>query len=282
MKDTADDFQLDPTLECGRALRRQVKAFLNPLRLKHSPVALIPSLSTMKFSKCVLLAAIAPATIQAFAPMRPIQRPSTSALNALEDLEAKLLSADEPKKKPEKKKADKAKPETPKKAEKPAAQKLGVDLKAELSSTSIPTPSPAPAPAPKKAPVAKKEKPTAPVKPPAPAPAPVKPAPVKAAPVKVEKPKPEKPKPKAPPAPPKAPAEPDALAVPKGLALGAAPLVVAPVVALAAGRDFLSKTAARREAIQKEIAAKEAAMAKKKASAEVDFGGVVGAAVRNI
>ena len=93
---------------------------------------------------------------------------------------------------------------------------------------------------------------------------------------------------KAPPAPkpapvvkpPAPPAAPDANAVPKGVALGAAPLVVAPVVALAAGRDFLSKTAARRQAIQEEIAAKEAALAaKKKAQADVDFGGLAGAAV---
>lgn len=72
----------------------------------------------------------------------------------------------------------------------------------------------------------------------------------------------------------------DSNAVPAGVALGAAPLVVAPIVALSAVRSTLAKTKARRDEIAREIAefeAKEAArLAKKKA--EVD-GGTLGKAI---
>ena len=72
----------------------------------------------------------------------------------------------------------------------------------------------------------------------------------------------------------------DPNAGPLGVALGAAPLLVAPLVALTAARGALGKTAARREQIQEEIAAKErAAKAKASATASVDSGGVVGALV---
>jgi len=117
---------------------------------------------------------------------------------------------------------------------------------------------PAPAKAPKPAPKAK----AAPVPAPKAAPAPVavksydlpkvekpKPEPKKVAPPpKVEKPKP-KPAPVS-----KAPATPSEPANPAlGVALGAAPLLAVPLLALAAGRGALTKTVARREQIQKEI-----------------------------
>jgi len=78
----------------------------------------------------------------------------------------------------------------------------------------------------------------------------------------------------------KADAVKDPNAGPLGVALGAAPLLVAPLIALTAARGALGKTAARREQIQEEIAAKErAAKAKVSATASVDSGGVVGALV---
>lgn len=64
-----------------------------------------------------------------------------------------------------------------------------------------------------------------------------------------------------------------------GVALGAAPLVIAPFAALAAAKGALSKTVARREIIQEKIAEQAAAAAKKEAKADVDAGGVVGALV---
>lgn len=78
----------------------------------------------------------------------------------------------------------------------------------------------------------------------------------------------------------KADAVKDPNAGPLGVALGAAPLLVAPLIALTAARGALGKTAARRELIQEEIAAKElAAKAKTSATASVDSGGVVSALV---
>lgn len=64
-----------------------------------------------------------------------------------------------------------------------------------------------------------------------------------------------------------------------GVLVGGAPLVLAPLAALVAGRDLLTKTAARRAEIQNEIAEFEAAQAKKKRDAEADAGGIVKAAV---
>ena len=64
----------------------------------------------------------------------------------------------------------------------------------------------------------------------------------------------------------------------KGVALGAAPLILAPVAALALGRSFLTNTAARRQAIQDSI--DEAKAAKETKSAEVDFGDLFKAVVR--
>ena len=56
----------------------------------------------MKFSKCVLLAAIAPSAM-GFVPLRPVQHRAPTNLFALEDLEAKLLGTDEPAPAPKKK-----------------------------------------------------------------------------------------------------------------------------------------------------------------------------------
>jgi hypothetical protein len=86
-------------------------------------------------------------------------------------------------------------------------------------------------------------------------------------------------KPKAPKAP-QAPVSKDPNALPAGVALGAAPLILAPVALLVAGRGVLSGTKARREEIQKEIAAFEAAKQKKKFLAVTDGGEVTKALVR--
>ena len=94
----------------------------------------------------------------------------------------------------------------------------------------------------------------------------------------VEKPKPP-PKAKSVVAPPKKPTESDPNAGLVGVALGAAPLVLVPFVALSAGRDFLTKTAARRAEIEAEIAAAEAAKAKKARDAQVDSAGLAKAGV---
>ena len=233
----------------------------------------------MKFSNLAVLAVVAPLAAgftttsnqRQFAPKNVAFVPSSARTTTqrgamsmdLSDLEKRLL---EPK--PEKKvKAEKPKPEkkAPKKKE----------------------PEPVPAPAPAPAPTGKKGKVTYDLggvdvpKPKKEAPAP-KP--------KVEKPKPapkpkaEKPKPvpKAPKAPkePKAPAAKDPNAVPAGVALGAAPLVLAPIALLGAGRGLLSSTKERREKIQQEIAEFEAAKQKKQLQAEVDGTGVVSALVR--
>lgn len=151
----------------------------------------------------------------------------------------------------------------------------------------------------------KKPKKAAPAPEPVPAPAPVpsaksskydlggvegKPKKVKAP--KEEKPKVEKPKvslpkptpkPKEPKTPkavaPKTPATKDSNAVPAGVALGAAPLVLAPIALLGAGRSVLSATKARRDKIQKEIEEFEAKKAKAKRDAAVDGAGLTTALV---
>lgn len=71
----------------------------------------------------------------------------------------------------------------------------------------------------------------------------------------------------------------DPNAGPLGLALGAAPLLIAPLIALSAARGALGNTAARREKIQEAIAAKERAAKAKSASVSVDAGGVIGSLV---
>ena len=96
--------------------------------------------------------------------------------------------------------------------------------------------------------------------------------------IKFEKPKPPPVSlPKAPKAP-KAPVVADDNAG-LGVLVGGAPLVLVPLAALAAGRDLLTKTAARRAEIQKEIADFEASQAKKKRLANADAGGITKAAV---
>lgn len=71
----------------------------------------------------------------------------------------------------------------------------------------------------------------------------------------------------------------DPNAGPLGVALGAAPLLIAPLIALSAARGALGNTAARREKIQEAIAAKERAAKAKSASVSVDAGGVIGSLV---
>jgi len=72
----------------------------------------------------------------------------------------------------------------------------------------------------------------------------------------------------------------DSNAVPLGVALGGAPLLLAPIVALGAGRSILSKTQARRAAIQQEIAEAERARKKKQLDAEVNGSDLAKALVR--
>jgi hypothetical protein len=74
------------------------------------------------------------------------------------------------------------------------------------------------------------------------------------------------------------PAEPANVSL--GVALGAAPLVALPLLALAAGRGTLTKTVARRDQIQKEI---EAVEKKKRAkfNPQTDSAGIAKATVRN-
>lgn len=65
-----------------------------------------------------------------------------------------------------------------------------------------------------------------------------------------------------------------------GIALGAAPLVLAPVVLLGAGRSFLQATKTRREKIQKEIDEVEKNKKKSILEADVDGGDLAKAVVR--
>jgi hypothetical protein len=207
----------------------------------------------------------------------------------LEDLEAKLLSpepskASKSRAKQEPKPKPKPEPKPSRKVTKPKEKKAD-SLKAELSS--IPKPEPA----------KKVKNATAPAKkvsysldtPPVEKKIEKK--------VKVEKPKVVVQKPAAQPkmtAMPKPGPMPKLAVMPKetrsgdadanaglvGVALGGAPLLFAPLVALSAGRSLLTKTAARREQIQQEIAEAEAAKAKKKLQSQVDAGTLGKATVR--
>ena len=165
------------------------------------------------------------------------------------------------------------------------------------------TPLPAPVPAP--TPAAKKERPAKKEKAPKPEPAPKveKPKPKSKKQLKLEaeaaakaeaeaalqakleaeanakKKAPKQKKEKAPPKPKAAPvaaapADSDPNAGPVGVALGAAPLLAAPFVALAATRGTLQRTKERRDKIQSEIDAFEAAQAKKQVNVNVDGGGL--------
>lgn len=218
----------------------------------------------MKFSKVAVFMAIAPLASAFTVPQSTRFQPKLSESSmrmSLADLEAKLLTEEPVPKKP-------VKAEKPKPAPKPKAEKPKPEPKAEK---------PKPAPKPK----VEKPKPEPKAKPALKAEAPKIAVPEIKVPEIPSIPKRAKPAPKPQPAPkPAAPVASSSSASPlAGVALGAAPLAVAGLGAIAAARGALSETLARREQIQKEIAAAEAAKAKKKAEAEVDFGGVVNAAV---
>lgn len=245
----------------------------------------------MRFSTFAVLSVVA--TASAFVPASNTAFTRQQSLFALADLEAKLLA-------PPEAAAPKVKAEKPKPAPRVKAEKVEKPPKA-----------------PRTKPTPKAEKEAAPVPPvatPAPAPAisskassgkyDLGPPDKKKGPVKLKSaarinPKPEKPKaepkfslptvpklsiPKAAKqvAPPKAPVDSDPSALPLGVVLGGAPLVLAPVVALAAGRDFLSRTSARRQQIEDDIAAKKAAEAKKEIGTEVDGAGLASAVVSTV
>jgi hypothetical protein len=248
----------------------------------------------MKFSSLAVLAVVAPmaagfttsANQRQFAPKNVAFVSSSASASStrrgamsmdLSDLEKRLFDEN---------------PKPLKKTPAPKPERRAPSKKVEPVPEPAPTPTPAPAPAPVKA--AKK--------------VPVKavkvgdydltgvdaaaPKKVKAPPaerpkkIKIERPKVERSlpsfKPKAPKAPkaPQAPVSKDPNALPAGVALGAAPLILAPVALLAAGRGVLSGTKARREQIQKDIAAVEAAKQKKKFLADTDGGEVTKALVR--
>ena len=198
-----------------------------------------------------------------------IEAPS-ALLMSLNDLESKLLTT-EPPAKQSKAAPRKAKTAPPAPVPAPAPEPAVVDKKQKGSKKyvdlgDVPAPK-AKAPAPKPAP---KPQPTPVRAPPAPVKKQERPNRVKAVP----------PPPKAQPVAIKSETVKDPNAGPVGVALGAAPLLLAPLVALTAARGALGKTAARRELIQEEIAEKKrAAKAKAAADTSVDAGGVVGALV---
>jgi hypothetical protein len=240
----------------------------------------------MKFTKLVILAACAAPASSFVNPQHKI-RTAFKPLHAIEDLEAKLLD-DKPSKKAAAAAEKKSKPAASSSAAKPATAGKAASEKLELpkyESFTSPTPEAAPKKVAEKPPKpAPKPKPVPPPRPqpvatPRPAPVP-KPAPAPR-PVAIKK-------PPAPPAvkkvslpkPPKAPAKADPNAVPLGLALGAVPLLLAPVALLGAGRSALAGTVQRREQIQTEIQKKEEAARKKTLQAEVDGSALTGAVVR--
>jgi hypothetical protein len=197
--------------------------------------------------------------------------PSASALlMSLNDLESKLLTT----------------PESPSKQSK-TSRKMKAAPPAQVP---VPAPASEPVVAEKKQKGSKKyvdlgDVPPPKAKAPAPKPAP-KPQPAPRAPPALVKEQERPDRVKVVPPPPKAQpvaiksAVKDPNAGPVGVALGAAPLLLAPFVALTAARGALGKTAARREQIQEEIAEKKrAAEAKAAADTSVDAGGVVGALV---
>ena len=263
---------------------------------------LLFSILIMKFSNLVVLAACTATPVASFVhPQHRVQVTRTSfvkPLYAIEDLEAKLLGGgDQPKKGAKKAAAPAPTPAKPSSSSQPkaaATEKLEIPKYESFTggggSTEAPKKLPLDSPRPSKveskpkpAPVVKEAPKPAPVKAAAPAPKPAPPAPVKAppAPKKVAVVPPRKAVVTKPKPPPKAPVKADPNAVPLGVALGAAPLLLAPLVALGAGRSVLAGTAARREKIQEEIAAREAAK-KKKVAAEVDGGALTSAVVRSM
>ncbi len=216
----------------------------------------------MKFAAISVCAALAASSAGAFVVPSTRQNIAfTTALNEVkyDSLEAKLFTPEpESKKAPKKEKPVKEKKEKPVKEKKVKAQKVE------------PVPEPTPAPIveePKKKGSKKKSSakyeaiPETPKKVVAPPP--------KKESAKFEAPKislPSLPKPSLP-KPSVSSGDKDPNAVPLGIAAGAAPLVLAPFVALGAARSTLSATKARRDAIQKEIEEFEAAEAKRKAKA---------------
>jgi hypothetical protein len=257
----------------------------------------------MRFSTVAILAVLAPSASGFVVPSnRPnvgvAYRTGAPLSMAIEDLEAKLLNPEESKKK--------AKQERPKPAPKPAPEKkapepkksrkeIQAEAKAqaeELKRLAESEKAAAERKVEKKVREVKKEVKSAKytlstdVDKPKPAriekDSPLPKAPsvnIKAPSVKLpSRPKPA-PKPKSV-AKPSAPA--DANAGPVGVALGAAPLIAIPLVGLTAARGALSKTAARRAQIQKEMAAAEEARKKKSISADVDSGSLAKATVRSM
>jgi hypothetical protein len=231
----------------------------------------------MKFSTLAVLAIVAP--VAAFVPAG---RPNAVALTSLQkskggydfgDLDKLSFPTPEPEPEPapaptKAKKAKKVKEPEPVPAPAPAPEPVKAK-KAKKVKAPEPAPAPAPVPEPAPAPKAKKAKKAAPA--PAPTPDPIA-AKIESLKSKAAAPAPVKPAPK-----PKA--EADSSALPLGVALGGAPLIVAPLLALSAGREVLAKTQARRAKIQEEIAEFEAAQAKKKYDAQVDGSGITKALV---
>jgi len=261
----------------------------------------------MRFSKLAVLAIVAPTASAFVVPNQQSRLPfagkaASRPLNmAIEDLEAKLLGTEEKPKKQAKrveKKEGKPKPEKRGTAKKePEKSPLSLsDIEYEFAT---PAAKEKPSKPEKKQPASRAEKPKPEKKKPAP---------------RAEKPKPEKkqppqrevkkreipkreikvlepPKFQAPslPQPAKKPKKPVPVApskassgtdtVVKGVALGAAPLL-APLVALGAGRSFLTKTAQRRQKIQDEVAEFEAKKKKRQEQADIDAGGLFTAVVR--
>ena len=225
----------------------------------------------MKFSSFAVLAVVAPLA-SAFAPaVQP--RAFTSLKKSAYDFDG-LDKIDFPKPAPvQVKEAPVKKEKKAKKAPEPA--QAPAPAKAEKQSKKAKKVEAPPAPAPEPP---KKEKKQKPSKKAAPAPDPIA--------AKIESLKPPKSEPKAkraPPAPKRAPAKSvsaDSNALPLGVALGGAPLLLAPIVALGAGRDLLSKTQARRAQIQQEIAEEEERKKKAALNADVDGGELGKALVR--
>lgn len=257
---------------------------------------------TMRFSTVALLAVLAPAASGFVLPTNRQNagvavRTNAPLSMAIEDLESKLLNPDEFKKSKKEKPAPKPKPE--KKApepKKPSKKEIEAEAKAkaeELKRVAEFEKAAAEKKVEKKVKTAVKEvkkeakalkysldtdldKPKKPrVKKDSPLP--------KAPSISIKAPSvslPKLPKPSPKPtgiAKPSAPADPNV--GPLGVALGAAPLIAVPVIGLAAARGALSKTAARRAQIQKEIAAAEEAKKKKALEADVDPGTLAKATV---
>lgn len=226
----------------------------------------------MKFSSFAVLAAVAPLA-SAFAPAAQ-PRALTSLKKSAYDFDG-LDKIDFPKPEPVKVKEAPAKKE--KKAKNaPEPAPAPAPVKAEKKQKKAKKVEEPPAP-PAKVEPPKKEKKQKPAKKVAPTPDPI------AAKIESLKPEPKAKAKRAPPAPKKAPtksASTDSNALPLGVALGGAPLLLAPVLALGAGRDILSKTQARRAQIQQEIAEEEERKKQAALKADVDGGDLAKALVR--